>query len=138
MKKLILIALASLCCLASGTALARSEPLVNYDNVQVSSASGKALTADDMKAIFQRAGTRGGWEFKDIGAGKLAASLAMGRGKHVMIIAISYTGGSYAISYRDSYELNYAQEAGRQVIHPNYNKAVTKLIDMVRLEAQMY
>lgn len=118
--------------------MARSEPLVNYDNVQVSSASGKTLTPDDMKAIFQRAGARAGWEFKDIGAGKLAASLAMGRGKHLMVIGISYSGGSYAITYRDSYELNYAQEAGRQVIHPNYNKAVAKLIDMVRLEAQMY
>jgi len=138
MKKLILMVLASTFFLASGMVHARTEALVNYENVQVSSASGKPLTADDMKAIFQRVATRSGWEIKELSNGKLAASLALGRGKHVMVIEISYTGNSYSITYRDSYNLNYSHDAGRPIIHPNYNKSVAKLIEMVRLEAQMY
>lgn len=138
MKKLLLTLLASTCLFASGMVQARSEPLVNYENVQVTSASGKSLTIDNMKAIFQRVATRSGWEIKELGNGKLAASLALGHGKHIMVIEISYTGNSYSITYRDSYNLNYSQDAGRQVIHPNYNKSLAKLIEMIRLEAQMY
>lgn len=133
-----LIAIVFLLCTASLAQAGRNEALVNYDNVQLVSASGKALSVEETKAILLKVTGRLRWDVRDMGNNQLAASQALVNGKHMMIVMIGYGANTYSVTYRDSYELNYANEGGQAYIHPAYNKAVRLLTDMIRVEAQKY
>ena len=49
------------------------------------------------------------------------------RGKHIVVVAIDYSGKDIMINYADSTALDYQEEGGVQYIHKNYNTWVSFL-----------
>lgn len=125
--------------LLASTAYARSPvPVVNHENVAVTTGTGRAfLSADEVKAaIIAAAGrTQYGWSVTDGEAGTLVATTRV-RGKHTAVASISYNSSSYSVTYRDSSDLNFKVVNGVPKIHPNYNVWVQQLVDAIRVQLQ--
>ena len=110
---------------ASSAHAARTAPIVNYEDVLVASGNGKPLSAEQVRKAVITGASRSRW----------AASAQPGntvrvtynRGGHIAVADVVYSAKSYSIRYVDSTNLNYAQEAGKPVIHPNYNKWIGSL-----------
>ena len=99
----------------------RCDPILNVSDAPVTSASGKALTDDQVKSAIIRAGAALGWQVKEAGAGKISATLLIR--KHTAVIEIPYSPTSYSITYKSSVNLD---EADGQ-IHKNYNGWIQNL-----------
>jgi hypothetical protein len=103
------------------SACATTAPIMNVNDAAVSSASGKALTADQVRSAIVRAGAALGWLMKDDGPGKLTGTLMLRT--HTAVVDIPYSPTTYSIRYKSSVDL---QEAGGQ-IHKNYNGWIQNL-----------
>ena len=121
----ILPALAAAALLAvsisANAACVRCDPILNVTDAPVTSASGKPLTSEQVKAAIIRAGAGLGWIMKEAGPGKLTADLAVR--KHTAKIEIPYSSKSYSIQYKDSTNL----DAADGQIHKNYNGWIQNL-----------
>lgn len=116
----ILLNLAVLLAAAS-IAGCTSAPIQNVSNAPVTSASGKALTNDQVKSAIIRAGAALGWQMKEAGPGMLTASLQLR--DHTAQIEIPYSPSGYSITYKSSTKLD--EKDGQ--IHKNYNGWVQNL-----------
>ena len=124
MKNLSTLAAAlilSTAALTANAACMRCDPILNVADAPVTSASGKPLTADQVKAAIIRAGAGLGWIMKEAGPGKLTANLAVR--KHTAQVEIPYSSKSYSITYKDSTNL----DAADGQIHKNYNGWIQNL-----------
>lgn len=99
----------------------RCDPILNVSDAPVTSASGKALTVDQVKSAVIRAGAALGWQMKEEGAGRITATLLIR--KHTAVIEIPHSPTSYSITYKSSVNLD---EADGQ-IHKNYNGWIQNL-----------
>lgn len=112
-----LATLATVVALAACTAV----PIRNVSSAPVTTASGKALTDDQVKGAIIRAGSALGWQMKEMGSGKLGATLNLR--KHEAVIEIPYSRTGYSINYKSSTGLD---ESGGN-IHKNYNGWIENL-----------
>jgi hypothetical protein len=120
----LLLSLAALLA-ASGVHAARAVPIQNYEDLPVSSADGKPLTAEQVrKAIISGAATRQ-W-IASVQPGNIVR-LTYSPRSHSAVVDVVYSAKSYSIRYADSTNLNYGQEGSKGVIHPNYNKWINNL-----------
>jgi hypothetical protein len=120
--------------LVSGNVLARaSVPVLNIENVLVSTASGNVPTLAQVKQSIVQAGAAQNWQVAEADPGKLSATLIV-RGKHHMTVDIAYSTTHYSLRYKSSVNLNYAVIEDTPVIHPNYNKWVQNFSNAIRLE----
>ena len=105
----------------------KTAPLVNYQDKQVSTGSGKADMAKVKKAIIL-GGTRAGWQMQPGKDGYILGSLfekgAMAK------VDITYTAQTYNITYKHSSNLLY----NGTEIHKQYNEWVDNLNDSIRAE----
>ena len=99
----------------------RCDPILNISNAPVTSASGKALTQEQVKAAIIRAGGALGWQMKEAGPGKLTATLLIR--SHTAEIEIPYSPTTYGITYKASTNLH----EGEGQIHKNYNGWIQNL-----------
>jgi hypothetical protein len=99
----------------------RCDPIFNVADAPATSASGKALSNDQVKAAIIRAGAALGWVMKEAGPGKLTGHLAVR--KHTADIEIPYSPKGYSINYKGSTNLDAADGA----IHKNYNGWIQNL-----------
>lgn len=134
MKKKVLTALILATTLLTAPAFARTPvPVVNHDNVPVVTSNGKTLSAEEVKqAILTAAGTKG-WSVAHQANGKLIATLHV-RGKHTVLVEITYAADKYSLNYKDSVNMKSSNQDGQTVIHPFYNKWVQELLDVIRQE----
>jgi len=115
-------------------AIARdSVPIVNYDNVAVATNSGKAPNAEQVRQAITAAAASKGWTVAPAGDGKLQATIVV-RGKHTVVVDIAYAADKYALTYKDSINMNLIERDGQKLIHPFYNKWVQTLKEAIRLE----
>lgn len=124
MRILLNLAVAATLLAAAAMAQAgcmRCDPILNVSDAPVTSASGKALTDDQVKSAIIRAGAALGWQMKEAGAGKLTATLLIRT--HTAVIEIPYSPSRYSITYKSSVNLD---EADGQ-IHKNYNGWIQNL-----------
>lgn len=162
MKKLLQIVFLSLILIAG--AYARMEvPLVNYENVVISTASGKKPSLTEVKSAILNAAkmplsSAGGqtWNIREIAPGQMVGSLIV-RNKHQMSISINYSSDTFSVTYKDSVNMHYAISTGEEqfpgtyqpytatgkntpantpVIHPYYNAWVKTLVNNIRIEFQ--
>jgi hypothetical protein len=135
MQKIAKYFLVAACALLSSNAIAgRTAPLVNIDNVPVTTSSGKHLTADQVRQTIVRAIGETQWTATPAQGGKIVATLEV-RHKHTLIVEIPYSAESYSIHYKDSVNLNHGRdEDGVEVIHPNANKWMANLKEAIRVE----
>lgn len=107
--------------LAATLAACTIAPIMNVDKAAATSASGKALTSDQVRAAIVRAGASLGWQMKDEAPGMLLGTLQLRT--HTAVVEIPYSPSSYSIQYKSSVNL---QEQGGQ-IHKNYNGWIQNL-----------
>ena len=117
----VLSTLAALLAAATVAACATVAPIQNVSNAPVTSASGKTLSADQVRGAIVRAGAALGWQMKEAGPGKLAATLQLRT--HSAEIEIPYSPSSYSITYKSSVDLK--EKDGQ--IHKNYNGWIQNL-----------
>jgi hypothetical protein len=98
-----------------------TQPIRNVTNAPVVTGSGKAATADQVRAAIVGAGTGLGWTMTPSEPGLVVGRLTL-RG-HTAVIDVRYTPKSYSIQYKDSIELNYKDGQ----IHRNYNGWIENL-----------
>ena len=110
-----------------------SVPIENLPNNPAVAASGKVLTLDEVKRTIQMAAMLKNWSLEDKGPGAMVATLNV-RGKHTIVVDVSYTASSYSFTYNNSVNMNYTQDGGQGIIHPNYNKWVQDLRKAIQIE----
>ena len=113
--------LLSTASLTANAACMRCDPIFNVADAPATSASGKALTNEQVKQGIIRAGVALGWVMKEAGPGKLHGHLAVR--KHTADIEIPYSSKGYSINYKGSTNLDEAD--GK--IHKNYNGWIQNL-----------
>ncbi|APV50465.1 hypothetical protein BWI17_12640 [Betaproteobacteria bacterium GR16-43] len=104
-----------------GLVACTTAPIYNVQSAPVSTASGKAVTATQVRGAIVAAGSNLGWVMSDARPGVLAGKLALR--SHVAEVEIPYTEKTYSIVYKGSSNLN---ETGGS-IHKNYNGWVQNL-----------
>lgn len=134
MKSILGIAILSLAALFTAPAMARSSvPVVNYDNVAVTTGSGIQATAEQVRQAIIKGGTSKGWTFTQTADGKLLANLIV-RNKHTVEANITHAADKYSVTYQSSINMNFEMKDGQPVIHPHYNKWVQNLLTEVNRE----
>lgn len=122
----IKLALATAVILTAATmtshgACMRCGPIQNVTDAPVPSASGKALSSDEVRKAILRAGMMLGWQMNAGAPGKITGTLNVR--KHTAVVEIPYSSRSYSINYKSS--VNLSEEDGQ--IHNNYNGWVKNL-----------
>ena len=119
----------------SGAVFARTpEPVVNLVDQAAAPASGKVLTADEVKQLISKVAQEKKWVVNPLADGKLNASLTWNGNKHTIVVEIACDAGRYSVTYKDSINMNYSVKDGQPVIHPYYNRHVNALRDAIRVE----
>ncbi len=103
-------------------------PIYNVADAPVTTPSGKAPSATQVRSAIITAGTSLGWSVKDAGPGKLEATLHLR--DHMAVVDIPYSATHYSIKYKSSENLMAAD--GK--IHKNYNGWVQNLDRAIRTE----
>jgi hypothetical protein len=154
MKTRLILAVLFAALLGAGPALAQrvAVPLVDYPNLPVATASGKVLSAEQVKQAIQNATKAKGWAIAFDSAGNVIATLNVRA--HMIMVQIAYSPEKYSITYKDSSNMKYAPNAQADnrinsansgytrdgyngpVIHPNYNRWTGDLKDAIRVELQ--
>src|SRR6266571_5281120 len=112
---------------APGVQAARTAPLQNYDEVLVATPDGKPTTAENVRKAIIAGASRTRWAVSARPGDANTIRLTYNRGSHTAVVDVTYSAKSYSIRYADSTNLNYAEERGKQLIHPVYNKQVNSL-----------
>lgn len=135
--KIIKALLLACALVVSASAAARTpEPVVNYSNLAIAPASGKALSAADVQQLIKSAAETRKWVISGVADGKMLAKKSWNN-KHTIIVDISYSPTSYSIVYRDSIDMKYQTLNGVTTIHPHYNRFVRELVEAIRLDLTM-
>ena len=99
----------------------RCGPIQNVTNAPVTTASGKPISAEEVRKSIVRAGVTLGWKMSSDTPGKITGTLEVR--KHTAVVEIPYSAKSYSIIYKSSVNLD---EADGQ-IHNNYNGWIKNL-----------
>ena len=108
-------------------------PLIEYDNIAIMSKSGKALSSEDVKKALTIAAAEAkrNWQITDVAPGHAKASLVV-RGKHTIIIDITYSESKLDVKYSDSTNMKYSvDDKGNKEIHPGYNTWVGEFVKAI-------
>lgn len=114
--------------MALALAACTTAPIHNIKDTPVRTASGKALSASQVRAAIITAGTSLGWRITDAGPGKLAGTLTLRT--HTAVVDIPYSATRYSVVYKSSEGLM----ASEGSIHRNYNGWVTNLDRAIQTE----
>ena len=91
----------------------------------------KKITSNDVKNAIRKGAMAKGWMTKEIKSGLLESQIRV-RGKHLVIVDISYDSNGYKINYKNSENLGYNPESN--TIHQNYNKWIASLEQNINYE----
>jgi hypothetical protein len=94
----------------------------------VVTASGKALSMDQVRKEIIAAGVAAGWQMAAQKPGEIVGTLNVR--SHQAVVSIPYTTKSYSILYKDSSNLKYDEAA--QTIHENYASWIQRLDGAIR------
>ncbi|HWC50473.1 MAG TPA: hypothetical protein VG453_02245 [Nitrospira sp.] len=94
----------------------------------VQTASGKALTMDEVRKEIIAAGVAAGWQMTAATPGEIVGTLNIR--SHQAVVSIPYTAKNYSILYKDSTNLKY--DASAQTIHENYASWIQRLDGAIR------
>ncbi len=96
-------------------------PVQNVTDAPVSTASGKPVTAPQVRSAIMTAGAALGWKIVDAGPGKLEGTLRLR--EHAAVVDIPYSATKYSITYKSGENL----KAADGNIHKNYNGWIQNL-----------
>jgi len=98
-----------------------TRPIMNVTDQPVVTASGKPVTADQVRSAILAAGTGLGWVMTPVSPGLVSGRLLLR--DHVAVVDVRYSATTYSITYKDSTNLNYRDGQ----IHKNYNGWIENL-----------
>jgi hypothetical protein len=114
--------------IALGIAACAAVPVYNVTDAPVTTASGKALKASQVRQAIVTAGGKLGWRITDSGPGHLEGVLNLR--DHSATVDIPYSATSYGIQFKSGVNL----KAADGNIHKNYNGWVQNLDRDIRAE----
>lgn len=117
-RSLAIIALLAAMTVVTGC---RTAPVHNIDNSPVTSASGNAVSMDQVRDAIVQSGASLGWQMKDVKPGHVVGTLYLR--SHMAQVDIFYNPKAYSIQYKNSSNLKY----DGSTIHSNYNGWVQRL-----------
>jgi len=94
----------------------------------VQTATGKALSSEDVKKAIIGAGAKLGWIMTVLKPGEIVGTLNVRT--HTAVVSIPFTEKNYSILYKDSTNLKY--DADKQTIHQNYSGWIQRLDNEIR------
>ncbi|HKY72138.1 MAG TPA: hypothetical protein VJL88_09480 [Nitrospira sp.] len=94
----------------------------------IQTASGKALSMDEVRKEIIAAGVAAGWQMAVVKPGDIVGTLNIR--SHQAVVSIPYTTKTYSILYKDSTNLKYDEKA--QTIHENYAGWIQRLDGAIR------
>lgn len=105
-----------------------SGQLYQVKDAPIQTASGKALSMDEVRKEIVAAGVAAGWQMAVVKPGEIVGTLNLR--SHQAVVSIPYTTKSYSIFYKDSTNLKYDEKA--QTIHENYASWIQRLDGAIR------
>ncbi|HZX32584.1 MAG TPA: hypothetical protein VFF03_14620 [Rhodocyclaceae bacterium] len=148
--------LALIVALPIGALAREGVPIIEHNDILISTGSGKPATADQVRdAIITAAGLRN-WEVtRNATQNSLTATLNV-KGRHSVAVAIPYSAETFSVKYLNSVNMNYrlseeksaetssdltkvnapaaAIKPGTPLIHPSYNRWVQDLMRGIQFE----
>ena len=130
----VLALLGAVLLAANAHAQRQPVPIVNHENVAVTTSSATAPTPEAVtKAIISAAQAKK-WTITHVaGSPKIQAKLFV-RNKHTVVVEIESSANAYSLRYVSSIDMKYGIQDGVPVIHPFYNRWVSELMDGIRSE----
>jgi hypothetical protein len=111
---------------------ARAGDLVEWNDVVAVTGSGKPATAEEIRRAFLVGGARRGWTFSEAGPNKMTGRLVVR--SHTLVMNLAYQDGKFSLTYQDSVNLDYKDDAGKRTIHRAYVNWNTNLMNDARAE----
>lgn len=129
-RGLLASALAVACAWPAATLAAAD--LIEWQNVNAVTGSGKPATAEEIKRAFMVGGARRGWNCVDETPDKMVCTVVVRT--HTLAMNLAYEPGKYSLTYKDSVNLDYKDDAGKKTIHRAYLSWNTNLMNDARAE----
>lgn len=101
-------------------------PIYNVNEAPVTTASGKPVTAAQVRTAIIASGAGLGWKIVDAGPGRLEGTLVLRT--HTAVVDIPYSAKSYSITFKSGENLR-AEDGS---IHKNYNGWIQNLDRAIR------
>jgi hypothetical protein len=127
----LLFLLAALLAASGVHAAQGSVPILNFEDLVVTSGDGKSLTVEQVKQAILVGASRARWA-ASVRSGNVIR-LTYSPRTHVAVVDVTYSAKGYSIRYAESTNLNYGQEGGTAVIHPFYNKWINGLRQQIEV-----
>ncbi len=102
--------------------------IYNIQNAPITTASGKAVTLDQVAKAIIEAGTERKWSMAVVKPGLIVGTLNVR--SHQAVVDIAYTTKNYSITYKDSTNLKY--DAKQNTIHENYRSWIQYLDNAIK------
>ncbi len=111
-------------------------PIVDYPNNTITTRPGSTLTVEQVKNAITAAAQSRNWQVSPEPASESLQAVLHVRGKHTVVVVITFTAQSYSINYQTSTNMKYSitPETNVRVIHPFYNRWVSDLRKSIQLE----
>jgi len=116
---------------ATGPAFAAVD-LIEWNNVAAITGSGKPATAEEIRRAFMVGGARRGWTFTEAGPDKMIFTVLVRT--HTLVMELTYGPGKFSLTYKDSTNLDFRDDAGKRTIHRNYVNWNNNLMNDARAE----
>jgi hypothetical protein len=111
---------------------ARQKPIMEFENQTWVRADGKTLPMEQVKTAMLMGIQDKGWNIEEWTDGSVTAKIVV-RGKHTVIVSITYSTDQFNLYYKDSDNMLYKEkEDGTKVIHKNYNRWAEQLVSAIR------
>ena len=137
MNSIVRITIACTALAVSNGVLARGTvPLVDHENMDVVTGSGKPAQVEAVRKAILTAGANSPrrWLMTQVDGGKSIHATTTVR-SHTVTIDIVASATKFSIRYVDSVDMKYGTDrAGKPVIHPFYNQWVTELLRSINKE----
>jgi hypothetical protein len=133
-KKSIVSLSVMLFLIVGSAACSHTVPIVNYENMPIISRSDKTLSLDDINKAINIAAVQKNWQISNVSPGQATATLVV-RGKHTIIVSITYTEKEWSLKYKDSDNMHYKADInGNGTINRKYNMWVAVFVKAINQE----
>lgn len=111
-------------------------PIVDFLENTVFTSSERALTVDQVRDAITAAAQSRSWQTSRSSKGDALQATLHVRGKHTVVVEVSYSDKSYSITYANSTNMKFSNdpETSVRLIHPFYNRWVSELREAIRAE----
>lgn len=134
MKSMLRTVLLLLAC-AAGAAEARQIELRDPAPQRIFDASGQPASSENLRQAAIRGAQSRGWRVLAVEGQRVSLEIVV-RERHTLQVDVIVSDGEYRVVYRDSENMEYEEEDGERLIHPNFARWVAYLQQSINREVQ--